>query len=378
VAETMTARQRVMAALNHQQPDRVPRDLGGTVSSGISIGACENLYRYLNFKEPVQILHERGKLARLAEPVLEQLQIDMRGVVPGGGTFAVGQQAADGTFTDEWGIVRARAGGDGYYHVVKPPLAGELTQETIRANAARWPDPADPALAVGIREEAQRLHGETACAVILSLPIGIFHQTQFLRGFEDWLMDLALDPRTACYLLDRMVEHWLERARRLIEAAGEAIDIIMYGDDIAHNTGPLVSPAMYRRLLKPYQVKICSALRSWSSAKVLYHTDGDVSLLMDDFIEAGVDALNPIQVTAGGMADIAGLKARYGDRITFWGGVDTQQVLPFWQPAEVRAEVRRLADTLGQGGGYIVSASNDIIADVPPENICAMFAAFDT
>jgi uroporphyrinogen decarboxylase len=325
----------------------------------------------------VQVLHERGKLARLAESALECLRIDTRGVVPGGGAFAVGQQASDGTFADEWGIVRAKASGDGYYHVVKPPLAGELTKESIRTNAAHWPDPADPALAVGVGEEARRLHTQTDYAVILSLPIGVFHQAQFLRGFEAWLMDLALDPSTACYLLDRLVEHWLERARFLIEAVGENIDVIMYGDDIAHNTGPMVSPAMYRRLLKPYQMRVCSALHGWSSAKVLYHTDGDVSTLMGDFIDAGVDALNPIQVTAGNMADTAGLKRRYGDRIAFWGGVDTQQVLPFWKPEQVKAEVRRLVSDLAPSGGYIASASNDIIADVPPENIVAMLEALD-
>jgi uroporphyrinogen decarboxylase len=107
--EMMTSRQRVLAALNHLQPDRVPRDLGGTASSGISIGACERLYRYLEINEPVQVSHERGKLARLVEPVLERFRIDTRGVMPGGGVFAVGQQAEDGTFTDEWGIVRAKA-----------------------------------------------------------------------------------------------------------------------------------------------------------------------------------------------------------------------------------------------------------------------------
>lgn len=377
MVKVMTPRQRVRAALNHQQPDRVPRDLGGTASSSISIGACEKLYRYLGINEPVQVSHERGKLARLVEPVLERFCIDTRGLVPKGGAFAVGQQAEDGTFTDEWGIVRAKASGDGYYHVVRPPLAGELTPNTIRAHAQRWPDPADPALVAGMGEEARRLHAETDYAVILSLPIGIFHQAQFLRGFDAWLMDLALDPRTACYLLDQLVEHWLERVRHLVAAVGENIDVIMYGDDIAHNRGPMVSPAMYRRLLKPYQMRICRTLHDRSSAKVLYHSDGDVSMLMDDFIEVGVDALNPIQVTAGGMADTAGLKARYGDRIAFWGGVDTQQVLPFWKPEEVKAEVRRLVTDLGPGGGYIVAAANDIIADVPPQNICAMWEALE-
>lgn len=377
MADVMTSRQRVMAALNHRQPDRVPRDLGGTVSSSISIGACERLYRYLGITEPVEVAHERGKLAQPTESVLKRFKIDTRALVPRGGAFAVGRQAVDGTFTDEWGIVRAQASDDGYYHVIKPPLAGELTREAVRAHAQHWPDPADPALAVGIAEQAHRLHAETDYAVILSMPIGIFHQAQFLRGFTDWLMDLALVPSTACYLLDWLVEHWLERARHLIAAAGKNIDAIMYGDDIAYNSGPMVSPVMYRRLLKPYQIKICSAFHNWSSAKVLYHTDGDVSMLMEDFIEAGVDALNPIQVTAGGMADTVGLKARYGNRIVFWGGVDTQQVLPFWKPEEVKAEIRRLVAELGQGGGYIVAASNDIIADVPPENICAMWEALD-
>ncbi len=375
MTNVMTSRQRVLAALNHQQPDRVPCDLGGHVASGVSIEACESLYRYLGIAEPVEVLSERGRVAKLAESVLEHLGSDTRPVVARGGAYAVGSANEDGTFTDEWEVVRATSSDGKYYHVIKPPLAGDLTKEVIRAQSQHWPDPNDPALVEGIGEDACQLHEKTDYAVVLSLPLGIFHQVQFLRGFQAWLMDLALDPSLACYLLDALVERWLERARCLIAAAGGNVDVILVADDIAFNKGLYVSPRMYRTLLRPYQARMFSALQGWSTATLLYHSCGDASPVIEDLLDMGVDALNPIQTSTPGLADTAALKRRFGDRIAFWGAVDANEVLRSGTPDDVRAEVcRRVAD-LGPGGGYVLAASHCIAADVPPENVCAMLEA---
>jgi len=373
----MTSRQRVLAALNHQQPDRVPRDLGGCFTAGINITACCNLYDHLNITEPITVQLERASLAKPAEALLQRFKIDLRSVWAGRDCWTVGRSNGDGTYTDDWDVVRAAPKGGGIYAVVESPLAGEITTETIRAHARRWPDPTRPELTEGVSEEAQRLHEQTDYAVVLNLPLGMFHYAQFLRGYDTWLMDLALDPVVACYLHDLLLEITLEQARHLLKAAGGNVDVVCYGDDIAISSGPLVSPKMYRELLRPYLERIFEAFQEWSDAKILYHCDGDVSWLIDDLVAMEVDAINPVQVSTPGMADTAALKARFGDRITFWGAIDTERVLPFGTPEDIRAEVQRRIEDLSPSGGYVMAAVHNIQAEVPPENIVAMWEAAD-
>jgi uroporphyrinogen decarboxylase len=287
----------------------------------------------------------------------------------------VGAPNGDGTFTDEWGVIRAAPQAGGIFGVVRSPLSGEITTETIRGQARTWPDPARPALVAGVGEAARRLRNETGYAVVLNLPLGLFHYAQFLRGYEAWLMDLALDPDLVRTLHDALLEVTLEQARHLLDAVGDAVDVVCYGDDVAANSGPLVAPRTYRQLLRPYLERVFGALRQWTGARILYHCDGDVTWLLDDLIAMGVDAINPVQVSTPGLADTAAIKARFGERIAFWGGIDTERVLPFGSPADVRAEVRRRVADLAPGGGYVLASVHNIQAEVPPENVVALFAA---
>jgi uroporphyrinogen decarboxylase len=250
------------------------------------------------------------------------------------------------------------------------PLADAASIDAI-ANYP-WPDPNDPGYTAGLAATAEKLHRESGCAIILTLPVGPLHQCQWLRGYENWMMDLASNVEFYQALMDKVTEIWLKISSRMLSAVGRNIDCIFFGDDVAYQNGPMVRRQTYDKYIKPYHVRIFSLLRS-HGAKIVYHSCGAVTSLIDDFIELGVDALNPVQVSAAGM-DTAVLKQRFGDRIAFWGGgVDTQRVLPTGTSAEVRAEVRRRIGDLAPGGGYVFCAVHNIQREVPPENIHAMY-----
>lgn len=372
----MTSRERVLAALEHRQPDRVPRDLGGTTATGINIVAYRNLVDYLQLDEPVRLLSERVRLAEISEPILARSKSDTRCIMPGG-SFGVGKPNGDGTFVDGYGIVRSLPDERGHWYVVRTPLSGEITRHDIAAAAKMWPDPADPVYTDGVAERARAQHEETESAVILNLPLGVIHIAQWLRGFEHWLMDLVLDPDFSIYLLDTLLERWLEVTRRLLDAVGDNVDVLFFAEDVAFHNGPMVSPKTYQKIIRPYQERVFGALHDRSEAKIVYHNCGSVTWQIPDLVEWGVDALNPVQVNSHDMGDTASLKARFGDKITFWGAIDTSRVLPMGTRDEVREEVHRRIADLGPGGGYVLGTVHNIQAEVPPENICAIWEAAD-
>jgi len=372
----MTSRERVLAALEHRQPDRVPRDLGGTTATGINLIAYRNLIDYLRLDEEIILFSERVRLADLSDAVLARFKSDTRCVMPGG-SFGVGEPNDDGTYTDGYGIVRALPGERGHWYVVRTPLTGEISRHDVAAATRTWPDPTDPVYTEGVGERARSLHQETDYAVVLNLPLGVIHLAQWLRGFDNWLMDLVLDPDFSIYFLDVLLERWLEVTRRLLEAAGDNVDVLFYGEDVAFQNGPMVSPRTYQKIIQPYQRRVFRALHDWSDAKLLYHNCGSVTWQIPDLIEWGVDALNPVQVNSHDMGDTASLKQRFGDKIAFWGAIDTSHVLPRGMPQDVRDEVRRRVSDLATAGGYVLGTVHNIQAEVPPENICAIWDAAD-
>jgi len=232
--------------------------------------------------------------------------------------------------------------------------------------------PSNPDLFEGLKEKAEALHRNTDYAIVLNLPVGIVHTCQFMRGFAEWLMDLGTDTQFACRLMDLIADIWIRIAQNALDAVGANIDVVMWGDDLAMQEGPLMSPHMYRELIKPRHKRMNAALKAHNSAKIHFHSCGSVYSLVEDLIDTGIDALNPIQVNARNM-DPAHLKDKFGTRLAFWGGIDTQKLLPFGKPEEVRQEVRTIIDCMGKGGGYILASVHNIQAEVPPENIVAMF-----
>jgi uroporphyrinogen decarboxylase len=227
----------------------------------------------------------------------------------------------------------------------------------------------------GLRETARQLREETDYAVVLSLPVGFVHLSQYLRGYEQWLMDIVLEPAFLDALMDRTLDWWLALAAAVLDEVGSFVDVVAFGDDVAFHDRPMVDLARYRKLFKPRHRKMIDLLKAKSGAKVLYHCCGAVRSLVPEFIDIGVDALNPVQVSSAGMDDTAALKAEFGDRICFWGGIDTQRVLPMGSPDDVRAEVQQRIRDLAPGGGFVLTSVHNIQEDVPPENIVAMVDA---
>lgn len=367
----MNARQRVLAALAHREPDRPPRDLGSTTATGIHPLAYQALKEHLGLEGGWIYLSARAQLARVEPSVVERLKIDCLPLIS---QAAAEPPALDErrSYVDRWGVERRLPSGGGHYYVSRPPLAEAERTSELRTHA--WPEPGTDFTSLG--HEAARLRATTDKALVLNLEVGFLHQAQFMRGFDRWLMDLAADPPFAGALMDAVLEIWLAEAEATILAVGDCADVVVYADDIAFQDRPIFSTAMYRRLIRPRQQRVFDLLKR-SGMQVFYHTCGNVRPLIADLVEMGVDILNPVQVSAGEMGDTAALKAQWGDALTFWGGIDTQAVLPRGSAGEVRREVRRRLDDLAGEGGYVLAAVHDIQPEVPPANLCAMFDAAD-
>ena len=363
----MTHQERVLAALSHQQPDRVPIDLGATRDSSIVVEGYERLKQHFGVRQRNTLLSRMMQVVDVDEQVLQALDIDVRGVFPGG---APDEIIGDNCYRDEWGVERVKPPGSHYYDQVSFPLAGEITLRDI-ANYP-WPDPHHPARTQGLRERIQEIRQTTDCAIVLNLPSAFVHTSQYLRGFSDWFMDIAADRKLIGALFDAALDISLAMCQVILEQVGDQVDVLMASDDLGLQGGLMISPDAYRELIKPRHRRYFQLMHDMSPAKVFFHTCGSVVDILEDLVEIGVDVLHPVQVTAKGM-EPASLKREYGDRLAFWGAIDTQHVLPHGSVEDVQAEVERRIEELGPGGGYVLGAVHNIQPDVPLENVLTMF-----
>ena len=371
----MTSRERVLASLNHQEPDRVPIALGQAVGDGITLVAYRNLLRHLGMDERMaQLKDTRAQTAKVDEDVLRRFRVDFRGIGLGAPDGWKDRWLDDHTIQDEWGVVRTRPQDSYYFDLCRSPLAEEATLAAAERHS--WPDPLDPGRYRGLKDRARRLHRETDYAVVLDLNCAFFLRCCELRGWENFYMDLVADTEFAEALMDRYLEIRLAMAERALQEVGDSVDIVVVtSDDLGMTERTLISPALYRALIKPRQKRTFDFFKARTGAKRYYHTDGAIYPLIPDLIEIGVEVLNPVEVRAAGMEDTEKLKREFGNRLTFWGAIDTHHVLPHGTPEEVREEVRRRIRDLGPGGGYVVSPVHNIQPDVPPENVVAMYEA---
>jgi uroporphyrinogen decarboxylase len=366
----MNSRERVLAALRHEPPDRVPIDLGSTAVSGIHQQANSRLKAMLGIQADEPVHDVVQGLVVPNERILQRFGVDLRRVAlrPPSNAASVLPSGDEGTYSDEWGMRRQHTGL--YWEIVGYPLA-DAKVEGLRHYP--WPDPHDPGRVAGLADEARRLYEETDYALVADfLGGGVFEQALWMRGFERFMMDMISDEPFATALLDTLLDLYIEFYAVYLEAVGPYVQIVAVGDDLGMQTGLLISPRLYRRLIKPRHKELYDFIHSRTEAKILHHTCGSVFPLVQDLIDVGVDILNPIQTSARGM-DPAALKREFGERLVFHGGIDVQQILPFATPERVREEVKRIVATLGQGGGYIFAPSHNIQADVPPENVLAMY-----
>jgi uroporphyrinogen decarboxylase len=378
----MTSRDRVLKALNHEIPDRVPIDLGGN-QTGIHKSAYRNLVRYLGLREEIRIMDAVQQLARPSEQVLERFRVDTRYIAAGpasawkGGIVKVKR---DGRvwhdLTDEFGIRWSMPDDQPLYmDITLNPLA----DATIRdVHDYAWPRGNDPSRFAGLRERALQIRKDTPHAVVSGISGVIYEYGWYLRGLEQWFCDLLTDPEFCGALLDQMLKFWMDWFRLFLDEVGDVVDVIMIGDDLAGQDGPLFNPEIYRRLVKPRQKRLVQYIRSRTRAKIWYHTCGSCLAYIPDLIDNGIHILNPVQTGARYM-DPVELKRRFGRDLVFWGGgCDSQHILPRGTPFEVAESVRHSLAAFMPGGGYVFDSIHNIQGDVPPENIVAMFdAAYD-
>ena len=375
----MSSRARVHLALNHQVPDRVPLDVGGTGLSTIHVDAYRRLRQYLGLPRiETRVMAMAEQLAFVDEDVARHLDTDFRAVVPGlaqGFSYAFEDQGAYQAYTDEWGIGwrRPKQGGfyyDMYYH---PLAAADSWNELL---AYPFPDPLDEGRFATLRAQAGSAASLGKAVVLAGPSAGIAEVYSWLRGYEQFYVDLALNKRYVAGMLDRLVEFKCAFWERALREVGDLVDVVIEADDLAGQNALLFSPQTYRSLIKPRHRELFSFIKSQAPVKVFFHSCGAVRPLIGDLIDAGIDILNPVQVSSRGMNPHE-LKREFGRDVVFWGGgVDTQRVLGSGTPESVREDVRRNVDALAPGGGFVFAAVHDIQADVPAENVMAMWDAW--
>ncbi|MFM8876573.1 MAG: uroporphyrinogen decarboxylase family protein [Anaerolineae bacterium] len=377
---SLTSRERVLATLNHEKPDRVPIVIGASNATGIKMVTYRRLKKLLNLEAPERYLYDFPELgtALIDEPILERLHVDVRGVLDREPQHILERNAnrePDSMYFNSWGGGVTKAGPDNWfpsYH----PLAETHSIEDLEKYA--WPDMDDPTRVAHVRAEAQKLHQENKYALMgtpwLAFPVERAYEMQRMDKFY---YNMGKYPDFVVELLKKTGELCKTLMGHFLDECGDMIDIVKIGDDLGMQSSLMLSPKMYRNYVKPIHADYISFIKSRTKAKVFFHTDGDIFPLIPDFIEMGVDVLNPIQTSAGKMSNLPELKKQFGKNLVFCGAIDTHRVLPFGTPDDVRAEVKRVIELLGEDGGYMLSSVHTVLDDVPAENVLAMVDAVE-
>jgi len=375
----LTSRERVQAVLNHETPDQVPVIIGVSNATGIKMVPYQAIKRLTGIEAPDEYIYDWPELGTALpdEATMQRLHSDVRGVhdrFPQAVLQRNKTRPPHVNFIDDWGSGQMEIE-EGVWYPGVHPLAEATTIEEVDAYT-NWPDMDDPFRVAHVKAQAQQLAADNQYAIMatpwLLFP---FERAHAMQGLDKFLYNMAIEKDFSRYLLEKIYSYCKTLMGHFLDELGENVDIIKIGDDLGTQESLLISPKMYREFLKPIHADFISFIKSRTKAKVFFHTDGDVFNLIDDFIEIGVDILNPIQTSAGRMSNLAELKSRYGGRIVFCGAVDTQKVLPYGSPAEVRDEVKRVINALGEGGDFMLASVHTIMNEVPAENVLAMVDA---
>jgi uroporphyrinogen decarboxylase len=411
----MTPRERILAAIRHREPDRVPIDMGATPSSGISAIAYGRLKKHLGITGGATRVYDVvQQLAQPEEQILDRFRID---VLDLGRTFDVNDS--------DWYDVKLFDGSDAQYPNWFQPVAAadggwrahapdgteiatqlrnmnffdqtcfpwlddypsDLTKELPAAmSKVHWAalahSPWDHAGDVGfwntLRANTLALRASTDRAIMVVVGCNLFEWGTFLRRMDNFLMDLVAEPEQVERLLESLMEIHLRTLEKVCTAVGDIVDVCRFGDDLGTDTGPFMAPATYRRLFKKHHTRLCQYVHQHSTMHTFLHSCGSIHALLPDLVEAGFDVINPVQTACRDM-EPARLKREFGKEITFWGGgADTRNILNHGTPEAVRADVLERLKILAPGGGFVFNTIHNILPDVPPENIVAMFEAVET
>ena len=386
----MNSRERVMAALHHKVPDRVPIDLGGMRATGITALAYRQLKEHLGIAEGDIYVYDTGQqLAVVESPILDLFGLDvvpldldqLQGwqpyTLPDGHPARIvadftTETASDGSLyqLEDGRRVRYRPPSSQYFYCIYHPLAEATTPADLESFPLR--SYSDDELIL-LRNGARYLFENTDYAIMGNFGGSVLEGGQDLRGWEQFMIDLARGGPFLEAFLEKLTEFHLANLARYLDAVGPYIQIIAMVDDLGTQHGLQISPQAYRRWIKPCHTRIYGYVRQhYPVIYVFLHSCGSIYPLIPDLIEAGVQILNPVQISAAGM-DPVRLKREFGADLTFWGGgCDTQHTLPRSTSEEVAAEVKSLLDIFAPGGGYVFNQVHNIQADAPPESIVAM------
>lgn len=394
-----TSRERIIKALNHQEPDRIPLDLGGTNSSGMTGIAYNNLRNHLNLKQgKTQIYDVFQQICKVEKDIIELFEVDAIPILfepirwkasklPDRSSCEIPEKwnpirkNGDLIVKDQQNNVIARMPKKGlYFEDMFAPLSkidepSQIDDYLTHIESFDWPDYADESLDT-IALRARKLYEETDFALIANLQLHLLHGGLGLRGYVNFLKDLLINKKLAHAILERLVNAYIKKCELYLNRVGQFIQVVFVNDDLGTQQGPMISIDCYKEMIWPYQKKLFQFIKKKTDAFLLLHSCGSTSRFIPYLIEAGVDALNPIQVSAAEM-DTKKLKKEFGNDICFWGGgCDTQKILNRGSAKQIEEEVKRRIEDLAPGGGFIFNQVHNIQPDVPPANIITMIETF--
>jgi uroporphyrinogen decarboxylase len=388
----------VLTALDHREPDRVPLDLGGTESSSMTAAAYNALKRHLALPEGCRVFDPIQHIVLIEDAIRERFGIATYPIVaeparwrpgrlpdgspcqlPEGWRTEVRADGSEEAIGPRGNVIARRAASGHHFDRVNPPLARVESAADLAKHPeaiARFDYPAFADESIERMVERAREGRKSGRAAVFSFPAHLLAAGQNLRGFDTFMMDLVLDRALADALLTELVDAYCHRADEQLGVLGDLVDVVMVCDDLGTQLGPMLAPELYRKTIRPHQRRLFAHLKSYCP-RLLMHSCGSVRWVIPDLIEIGVDALNPVQVSAAEM-DTAGLKRDFGRDLTFWGGgCDTQRVLSCGSESEVRDEVKRRIGDLAPGGGFVFCQVHNIQPEVPPQNVVAMLEAVE-
>ena len=383
----MEPRERVVTSLNHERPDRIPRDIGSLPVTGVHARAYED---YLEEYSPetlrdktVDVSDVIQQLATIHEETLQRWKVDTRGVAarPGSGwDLEISETEKHHKFTDEWGITWAKPKKSGYYYDIREnPLSGEISEADVRNYP--WPDPEDEARVDGLRNEISELIKQDRYFISMTgLGPGIYELAQWLRGYKDLWLDFLRNGDLAHLILEKVTKMKLQFWEMALAEVGDLIDTVYMADDIGNQDNLQISLDTYREFIKPYHKRVFNFIKDRAPSRVFifYHSDGAIREAIPDLIDAGIDALNPVQVSASGM-DPESLIEEFGGDLAFWGaGANPHGTLLNGDINDVAREIRSRIDLFGQNGGWVFAPIHNIQPDVEPGKIKAMIDTLDS
>lgn len=379
----MNSKERVLTAIQGGEVDKVPFDLGSSRVTGITKSAFEKLIDALNemgLSDEVenfggQLFDAKQQLVDLDNDLCHLLKIDVRGIMPNleRKNPRLEEDNQNFSYTDEWGITYKKPKGSGeYYSRVNGPLPEEPTIGSLED--INWPDPEARNLFSGLKDQASKFNNDEYAVIMEGLGAGIYETASRMRGAEHFYQDLVRRPEFARSLLEKVFQ--IKRAfwKKAGKMLGSKVQIVREGDDLAGQENMLISPGIYRDMIKPLHDELFSEIKNSfpDPIYVFFHSDGAMKEILPDLVECGIDILNPIQVSAKNIS-IEELGSKYGKDLTLWGGgIDTQTELPFESPEKIKSIVgERLKE--GRDYKFVFSAVHNIQGDTPAENIQAMF-----